>query len=251
MILTVAEGSDGVVVPTVTGKSKSEATALLEKAGFVVNVTESYDSAVQNGYVISQSPTAETTAPAGSSITIRVSQGAEDTKVRVPDLVGLSEEDAIVSLTESGLSAGSITQVHHEDANLTDKICYQSYSVGSYVEKGTLIDLKISVGPEEVTYSYAESITAPTEDAEYRSGMMVTVAVTTADGTPLLSTQTSTFPISVNYKGIKSSTGTITYQFTVTTDATTTTDPNTGETITVEGTSTEKTVERPITFAAE
>lgn len=251
VILTVAEGSDGVVVPTVTGKSKSEATALLEKAGFVVNVTESYDSAVQNGYVISQSPTAETTAPAGSSITIRVSQGAEDTKVRVPDLVGLSEEDAIVSLTESGLSAGSITQVHHEDANLTDKICYQSYSVGSYVEKGTLIDLKISVGPEEVTYSYAESITAPTEDAEYRSGMMVTVTVTTADGTPLLSTQTSSFPISVNYKGIKSSTGTITYRFTVTTDATTTTDPNTGETITVEGTSTEKTVERPITFAAE
>lgn len=251
VILTVAEGSDGVVVPTVKGKSKSEATALLEKAGFVVNVTESYDSAVQNGYVISQSPEAESTAPAGSSITIRVSQGTEDTKVRVPDLVGLSEEDAIVSLTESGLSAGSITQVHHEDVNLTDKICYQSYSVGSYVEKGTLIDLRISVGPEEVTYSYAESITAPTEDAEYRSGMMVSVTVITADGTPLLSTQTSSFPISVNYKGIKSSTGTITYKFTVTTEATTTTDPNTGETITVEGTSTEKTVERAITFAAE
>lgn len=251
IVLTVAEGSNGVVVPTVTGKSKSEATALLEKAGFVVNVTESYDSAVQNGYVISQSPEAETTAPAGSSITIRVSQGAEDTKVRVPDVVGLTEEDAIVSLTESGLTAGSITQVHHEDAALTDKICYQSYSVGSYVEKGTLIDLKVSVGPEEVTYSYAESITAPTEDADYRNGMSVTVTVTTADGTQLLSTQTSSFPVSVNYKGIKSSTGTITYKFMVTTEATTTTDPNTGETVTVEGTSTEKTVERAITFVAE
>ncbi|MBO5208021.1 MAG: Stk1 family PASTA domain-containing Ser/Thr kinase [Lachnospiraceae bacterium] len=251
VILTVAEGSDGVVVPTVTGKSKSEATALLEKAGFVVNVTESYDSAVQNGYVISQSPEAETTAPAGSSITIRVSQGAEDTKVRVPNVIGLTEEDAIVSLTESGLSAGSITQVHHEDANLTDKICYQSYSVGSYVEKGTLIDLKVSVGPEEVTYSYAESITAPTEDADYKSGMSVTVTVTTADGTQLLSTQTSSFPVSVNYKGIKSPTGTITYKFTVTTEATTTTDPETGETITVEGTSTEKNVERAITFTQE
>ncbi|MBQ6806016.1 MAG: Stk1 family PASTA domain-containing Ser/Thr kinase [Lachnospiraceae bacterium] len=251
VILTVAEGSDGVVVPTVTGKSKSEATALLEKAGFVVNVTESYDSAVQNGYVISQSPEAETTAPAGSSITIRVSQGAEDTKVRVPNVVGLAEEDAIVSLTESGLTAGSITQVHHEDATLTDKVCYQSYSVGSYVEKGTLIDLKVSVGPEEVTYSYAESIAAPTEAPEYRNGMPVTVTVTTADGTQLLNTQTSSFPVSVNYKGIKSPSGTITFKFVVTTEATTTTNPETGEVIITEGTSTEKTVERAITFVAE
>ncbi|MDD6810282.1 MAG: Stk1 family PASTA domain-containing Ser/Thr kinase [Lachnospiraceae bacterium] len=251
IILTVAEGSNGVTVPTVTGKSKSEATSILEKAGFVVNVTESYDSAVQNGYVISQSPEAETTAPAGSSITIRVSQGAEDTKVRVPNVIGLSEMDAIVSLTESGLTAGSITQVHHEDAALTDKVCYQSYSVGSYVDKGTLIDMKVSLGPEEATYSYAESISAPTEDADYQNGMSVTVTVTTADGTQLLSTQTSSFPVSVNYKGIKSPSGTITFKFTVITQATTTTDPDTGETVTTEGTSTEKTVVREITFVRE
>ncbi len=251
VILTVAEGSDGVVVPNVAGKSKSEATAILEKAGFVVNATESYDSAVPSGNVISQSPEAETTAPNGSSITIRVSQGTEDTKVRVPDLVGLSEMDAVVSLTENGLTAGTITQVNHEDPALTDMVCYQSYSVGSYVEKGTVVDLKVSIGPEEATYSYAESISAPTEDAEYQNGMSVTVTVATADGTQLLNTQTTSFPVSVNYTGIKSPSGTITFKFTVTTQATTTTNPDTGEVITVEGTSTEKTVTREITFVQE
>ena len=78
VVMTVAQGEDGVTVPTVTGKSKEEATSILEKEGFVVNVTESYDASVQDGYVISQSPEAETTAPHGSSVTIRVSQGTED-----------------------------------------------------------------------------------------------------------------------------------------------------------------------------
>lgn len=251
IILTVAESSEGITVPGVTGKSQAEATSILEKAGFVVNVTQSYDSTVENGYVISQSPEEATTAPEGSSITIRVSQGTEENKVRVPNIIGLTEMDAVASLTESGLAVGTVSEVTNEDAALTDKVCYQSYSVGSYVDKGTAIDLKVSTGPEQVTYCYSEGITAPTEDPDYKGGMAVTVTVTTADGTQLLSTQTSSFPVSVNYTGIKSPTGVITFTFTVQTEDTTTTDPDTGETVTVPGGSQEKTVKREINFTQE
>lgn len=251
IVMTVAQGSDGVEVPAVTGKSKAEATSMLEKAGFVVNVTESYDATVENGYVISQSPEADTKAPEGSSITIRVSQGAEENKVRVPNVIGLTEMDATVSLTESGLEVGTVTQTSNEDASLIDKVCYQSYSVGSYVNQGTVIDLKISTGPSDVTYRYSEGITAPTEDPDYRSGTPVTVTVTTADGVQLLSTQTSSFPVAVNYTGIKSPGGVITFHFAVEKEATTTTDPETGETITTPPVSEEKTVTREIQFTQE
>lgn len=251
IVLTVAESSEGITVPGVTGKSRSEAESILEKAGFVVTVTESYDSAVEKGYVISQSPEEATTAPEGSSITIRVSQGTEENKVRVPDVIGLTEMDAVASLTESGLSVGTVTQVTNEDASLTDMVCYQSYSVGSYVDKGTAVDLKVSTGPSQVTYRFSEGITAPTEDAAYQSGMTVTVTVTTADGTQLLSTQTASFPVAVNYTGIKSPTGVITFTFTVQTEDTTTTDPDTGETVTTPGTTQEKTVTREISFVQE
>lgn len=251
IVMTVAQGTDGVEVPAVTGKSRSEATSILEKAGFVVNVTESYDAEVESGYVISQSPEADTTAPAGSSITIRVSQGAEESKVRVPDVIGLTEMDATVNLRESGLEVGTVSQVNNEDASLTDKVCYQSYSVGSYVDAGTPIDLKISIGPSDVTYRYSEGITAPTEDPDYHSGMSVNVTVNTSDGTQLLSTQTSSFPVAVNYTGIKSSSGVITFHFTVEREATTTTDPETGETVTTDPVSEEKTVTRQIQFTQE
>lgn len=251
IVMTVAQGTDGVEVPSVTGKSKAEATSILEKEGFVVNVTESYDAAVESGYVISQSPEADTKAPAGSSITIRVSQGAEENKVRVPNVIGLTEMDATVSLRESGLEVGTVTQTSNEDVSLTDKVCYQSYSVGSYVDQGTAIDIKISTGPSDVTYRYSEGITAPTEDPEYRSGMSVTVTVTTADGVQLLSTQTSSFPVAVNYTGIKSPGGMITFYFVVEKEATTTTDPETGETVTEPPVSEEKTVTREIQFTQE
>lgn len=251
VVMTVAEGTDSVNVPAVTGKSEAEATSILQKEGFVVTVMQQYDATVENGYVISQSPEADTTAPAGSSITIFVSQGAEDNKVRVPNVIGLTEMDATVSLTESGLTVGTISTTENEDTSLIDKVCYQSYSVGSYVDKGTAVDLKISTGPANVTYRYSEGITAPTEDPDYRSGMPVTVTVTTADGTQLLSTQTSSFPVAVNYTGIKASSGVITFHFTVEQEAITTTDPETGETITSEPVSEERTVKREINFTQE
>ena len=47
IVMTVAQGEDGVTVPAVTGKSKEEAVSMLEKEGFVVSVTESYDASVE------------------------------------------------------------------------------------------------------------------------------------------------------------------------------------------------------------
>lgn len=251
VILTVAQETEGITVPSVTGKSQEEATSILEKEGFVVNAVESYDASVENGFVISQSPEANTMAPEGSSIIIRISQGSEENKVRVPNVVGMTEMDATALLTENDLVVGTVTEEENDDPALADKVCYQSYSMGSYVDKGTAIDIRISIGPAQQMYRYAEGITGPTEDAEYQGGMLVNVIVTAADGTQLLNTQTSTFPVTANFTGIKSPTGVITFTFTVERQETTTTDPETGETVTIPGSSETKTVHRPITFVEE
>lgn len=251
VILTVAQGSNGVVVPNVKGKSQSEAASILEKEGFSVSVSENYSSDVESGYVISQTPEAETTAPAGASITIWVSLGEENAKIKVPNLIGMTQMDATVVLHENGLEVGTVSTTIDEDESLTDKVCYQSYSMESYVEKGTAIDLKVSIGPTEVTYKFTEGITAPTEDPDYQAGMPVSVVLIATDGKQLLGTRTSSFPISTNFSGITSSTGVVQFTFTVTTPATTTTNPDTGETMTIEGTSEEKIVTRVVTFTPE
>ena len=252
VVLTVSSGTNGVEVPSVTDRSYAEAVAMLEGAGFVVNKTESYSDSVEKGNVISQNPEGGNKAPKGSAVTVRVSLGAEDTKVRVPNVINLTEMDAVVELTEAGLVVGTITQVYHDEV-AADLVCYQSESVGSYVEEGTRIDLRISLGPEAKTYFYSGSIEGPTvaEDPDYKSDFTVDVSIVTADGTQLLSTRTNSFPIAVNYTGIKSATGVITFTYKITTEWTTTTDEETGETITLPGETIEKTITREISFTEE
>ena len=251
--VTVSAGRKGIEVPDVTGVSYAEAVTMLQQKGFVANKAESYSSDVAKGNVISQTPEAGNKAPSGSAVTVRVSLGAEENKVRVPNVIGLDEEDATVSLIEAGLTPGAVEEVNNEDTALAGLICYQSYSVGSYVEAGTVVDMKLSIGPKAVTYKYNGSIQAPTkeEDPDYKGDVSVHVVITSADGTTILDTTTSSFPISINSAGIKSATGTITFTYTVTTEPSTSTNPETGETITVPGTSMEKTVTRSIEFTQE
>ena len=251
--VTVSAGVKGVEVPNVLGVSYAEAVTALDQKGFVATKVESYSSEVEKGNVISQTPEAGSKAPSGSAVTVRVSLGAEETKVRVPNVIGLDEEDATISLIEAGLTPGQVEEVNNEDPALTGLICYQSYSVGSYVDGGTVVDMRLSIGPKAKTYSYSGSIPAPTaqEDQDYKEGIDVRIVITTSDGREIWSTTTSAFPVSVNFGGISAASGTITFSYTVTTDPTTITNPDTGETTTVPGTSVEKSFTRPIDFVEE
>lgn len=252
VVITVSSGVNGATVPNIVGKSLAEATALLEKEGFVVNKTEGYSATVEKGNVITQTPEAGTKAPRESAVSITVSLGADESKIKMPDLVGMSEMDATVMLTELGLTIRGIEEVNHEDSSLTGKIVYQSYSFGTYVDSGAEVDLKVSVGPVDATYSYNTSIDSPIlEDAEYKAGTPTLVVLTTLEGQELLRTTVTSFPVPVNYSGIKGSgVGVVTFVYDVTTDASTTTN-EAGETITVPGATEQRTTTRGVAFTPE
>ncbi|SCX82561.1 serine/threonine protein kinase [Lachnospiraceae bacterium XBB2008] len=252
VILTVAQSEDGVLVPAVAGLSQAEARSNLEQHGFQVSILQAESATVEKGSVISQSPEGDTYAPAGSTIMITVSSGgtASD-KISVPSVIGKSEMDAMAILTESGLTMGTVSETNNDDPTLNGLVCYQSLTAGSFADKGATVDLRVSIGPKSATYKYSGSITAPTEDPEYQSGMYVQVTITTADGTQLLSTTTTSFPLDVNYTGINAASGTVTYVFTVSTEEVTITDPVTGDATTTPAQTYDKTVTRELTFEAE
>ena len=133
------------------------------------------------------------------------------------------------------------------------KIFYQSYSKGSYVEPGTTLDIKVSLGPKAVTYKCNASILGPTveEAPDYVAGTEVLIVLTTDDEKILLETRTASFPVSANYDGLTASGGTITMTYTVTIGGGTSTDPETGETIQIPGTSEERSFTRRIEFVEE
>ena len=258
-------GDDGIQIPDVVGKTYAEAVSILhDDKGFKVEKAEDTANTAAKDTVVSISPKAGERAESGATITVYVSNGANaasaaattattvetaksDGQVTVPNLIGLSSEEAVITLVEAGLTAGSIVETSHEDTNLTGLICAQSIAFGTPVSEGTIINMELSTGPASVTYSYNASIDAPSEGENYTPGLSVKVTLVTSDGTTLLSTTTTDFPLQGTYKGITAPTGTITFVYTATTP--TTTDPETGET--TGGESHEYTVTRAVTFTQE
>ena len=76
--LVISQGKKSVKVPSVTGKSKSQAVSMLEKAGLKAHVREEYSDSVEAGVVIGQSIAGEKLVPADSTVTITVSLGVEE-----------------------------------------------------------------------------------------------------------------------------------------------------------------------------
>ena len=252
LTVSTGDGINTVEIPTVTGKSYEAAKSALEKEGFVVTKATGYSADMAEGFVMSQSPAAETKAPAGSTVTLTVSLGKEEKKVRVPELLGMSEIEAANKLEEAGLKLGRIGEMNSDDYSV-GLVCYQSTSEGSYLEEGSTVDIKLSIGPKAVTYSFSESITGPTnaEDPYYVEGIEVQVILTPAGGKELLNTKVTSFPMAeVNYRGITAATGTITFIYTVTIPEHTMEDDN-GEEVVIPAKTEEHTIQRTVNFVQE
>lgn len=252
--LRVSAGEEGVDIIDVTGKSLAEATALLEKDGFQVGKTEIPSDTVDKGNVVSQSPKAGEKVPRGTVVSLQISSGPDTSKVRVPSVMGMSEMDATVTLTEAGLVVGNVEEVNYEDPAFTGLVCYQSTSPDVLVDPSTPIDIRISVGPAEMTYGYVANVDSPVlEDPSFAAGTPVTVVLTTDSGQELLRENNRTsFPFSINIAGIKGSgAGKLTFVYTAVTQPTVTVDPTTGEEVTVPGNQEQKIIERPVQFTPE
>lgn len=248
VVLTVSAGVSGVEVPNVVDSIFEEGEESLVFLGFAVTKMEAYSDTVEEGVIVSQSPVAGTKAPQGSNITVTVSLGEEEVKPRVPNLLGMTEEDGTFTAVEAGVGIGSVSYVFNSEYP-EGQICYQSYSYGSYVDPGTNMDIRVSKGPEQHTYKCNESIAAPTreEAPDYVAGTSVIVTLITDENQVLLETTTAAFPVAANFSGIKCSGGTVTLVYTVTGEPTI--NPETGETI--PGEAEEKVVKRRVEFAVE
>ena len=148
VILKVSEGPSDVEVVSAIGKTLADAQTALTSQGLKVAVEYGYSENVPEGIVISQNPVGGSVVEPESSVTIVVSQGSSTATLRVPNVIGMAEEEGIKILQNSGINITSLSQVNHATIP-AGCICYQSYSQGSYVEPGTGIEIHISLGSGE------------------------------------------------------------------------------------------------------
>ncbi len=175
-------GSDAqeIRVPNVVGMDQDEARETLEERGFAVAV-ERRNSGKPRGEVVSQEPEGGERLEEGETVTIFVSEGRAQTEV--PDLIGLTQEEAEEEIEAARLRLGELTTESSDEEEGT--VISQSPEPGSEVDRRSRVNLVISGGPEPVTVPSvigqsedtavdeieaagleAEVITAPSEEDE-------------------------------------------------------------------------------------
>ncbi len=101
--LVVSKGPRPVRVPEVARMTEAEAVKALRRAGFEPVVSAVYSERVREGIVIGTTPTGGETAGEGSEVLVQVSAGPRYEKVRVPDVRGMSVDQARTKLASVGL----------------------------------------------------------------------------------------------------------------------------------------------------
>ena len=111
--LTVSVGSKELYtsVPSLTGLTESEALFRIKSSSLSVGEVTYVRSEKRAGTVISQSPSPYTTKKQGQSISFTVSAGAEFSVPVVPDLYGMTVEQAKEALYGVGLTVSSTYSV--------------------------------------------------------------------------------------------------------------------------------------------
>jgi len=134
-------GTTTIQVPSVVGLTPEEAKSLLHN--FTINVTQGPDAHIPMGRVASQLPLATSRVPAGSSISIIISEGPGQTTVPM-DLIGKALADARNSLSAAGLSVAQIVPV---DSNQSPGTVLQvNPAPGNTLPAGSGVILQIASG---------------------------------------------------------------------------------------------------------
>lgn len=141
----VSLGKEGVSVPNLQNKTQSEAEQALKDAGLEVGeISTSYNNTISEGRVISQSIIDGTSVSKGTKVNLVISLGPEDTSVKVPSIIGLSESAALSRLHAEGLNGSCLgTEPSSEPAGTVIRL---DITEESSVEKGSTIGYYLSAG---------------------------------------------------------------------------------------------------------
>jgi serine/threonine-protein kinase len=138
-----------VAVPSVAGKSVTEATSLLAAKGLKLSQTSAASAEVAKGLIISQKPGPNAMADKDSTVAVVVSAGPNT--FSVPDVIGKSESEARDLLTSSPgnfqVTSKSNTVDSQSPAGTVVKI---SPDAGGQYAPGTKFTLTVSTGSVKV-----------------------------------------------------------------------------------------------------
>ena len=143
-LLNFGGGSGGKIqVANVVGKTYEEAYTTLTNQKLLVDKQLQRSDNIPMGIVISTDPPAGQEVGMKTTITVYVSAGKE--QILMPDLTGLTEQEATLKITEAKLFLGTITRA--DSATIAQNLIISSDpAANTSIPAGSTINLVISTG---------------------------------------------------------------------------------------------------------
>ncbi len=154
--------SGPVELPDVIGLSTDDARKQLSELGFEVEVEINVNEDVDPGIVYSQDPSAGTMLRPGNTVTILVSAGVGEAEV--PDVSGLTFQDASIKLAEQEFNA--VLREEESDSVEKDRVIRTSPRAGSSLARGSEVEVFVSLGPASKTVLNVIGLDATTAAAQ-------------------------------------------------------------------------------------
>ncbi|MBC5806259.1 MAG: Stk1 family PASTA domain-containing Ser/Thr kinase [Candidatus Eremiobacter antarcticus] len=142
--LSASLGPLTVHVPNVVSMTDADARSALSRLGLrmIANVMPSVD--IPPHTVVDQDPAGGSTVDPGATVTVDISGGPN--AVAVPDVVGMSLDDARSSLEQAGLVVGRVAHAVVTDTS-AGTIVSQTPSAASQAPQGSAVDVVLAVAP--------------------------------------------------------------------------------------------------------
>lgn len=137
-----------VTVPDVEDRPRSEVIAELEDLDLLVTVNEEANPDIARDNAIRINPAPGSHLQRNSTVILTVSSGREITEV--PDVVGLSLEDASRALSDAGLSMSDSVEEEESSADNTGRVTQQNPPAGSQLSRGSRVTVTVGTGPRMI-----------------------------------------------------------------------------------------------------
>jgi serine/threonine-protein kinase len=135
--ITVSTGKPMTTVPPVVGQTREDAQASLQNAGLKAKFQEK-DGDAPRGQVLETNPAAGEQVPEGTTVTVFFSDGPS----KVPDVVGMTEDEAKQALQKEGFKAFVTTS--NDTTEPKGTVIEQNPDGGSEQPQGTSVTIVVS-----------------------------------------------------------------------------------------------------------
>jgi serine/threonine-protein kinase len=142
--VSVSGGQKLVTLPNLIGQEMEVVYAQLTQLGLEYTVAEVFSDSQPAGRLAAMEPGSGSQVAEKSTVKLQISMGPESKVVEVPQLVGLSLEDAKKLAAAFGLEIGGITYVDGEEAYNT--VVAQDPASTSLLAEGGMINVNVSSG---------------------------------------------------------------------------------------------------------